>query len=65
MTKKDYIQFANLMRSTLTYIVIDKYNVSKVYHNILSGMIEIFQKDNFKFDDDRFIKEITKYHKLP
>ncbi len=52
------------MRFNLKYLIVDSFEAGKLYHSVLYGIIEIFKKDNYKFDEDSFIKEIEKNIKL-
>ncbi len=57
MTKKDYIEFAKMLR--FYYNMVDKTPEERaLLDGIVGGMIIIFKKDNPLFNQDKFLKAV-------
>ena len=59
MTKKDYIKFANLFLKVREDKQWNGWN-GQLEHEILNGIIKIFQDDNSRFNSDTFLNYINK-----
>jgi len=53
MTKKDYIAIASVVKSARDKTTEEKENTEAVRH-IITGLINVFEKDNERFDATRF-----------
>ena len=58
MTRKDYIKFASLLKNLK--VRFDNKDFTLKFNDVYSGMIEIFNSDNNRFDDNRFKEFIRK-----
>ena len=52
MTKKDYIKIAEVIRESRGYGL----DADEVLSNLASDLAVVFQSDNDKFDQDRFLE---------
>ena len=59
MTKKDYIQFAELIKNSI-YPLGAKRDLNTILH-ITEDLIELFKLDNDRFDSERFRKACNHY----
>jgi len=55
MTRKDYIQFANMFRDVGTRIDAHTINTGEVWYALLRQTVEIFKRDNPAFDEAKFL----------
>ncbi len=51
MTRKDYVQFAELLRTAK-----NRYGLNDSIHYLENGIIDILWADNPRFDVERFVK---------
>lgn len=54
MTKKDYIQFAAIMRATVKHC--EDGTPRELWEDLTDKMAELFAKDNAAFDRSRFLE---------
>ena len=60
MTKKDYIEFAKVIKGTLHEVKTEKTGVSTegAINSIVGGIADVCQQDNPLFDRDKFFAYI-------
>ena len=60
MTKKDYIQFADLFANESKYLSQEKKTGVHVFYDLYYGIVDILKADNSRFNQDKFAQYINK-----